>query len=304
MITGATGFVGGHLLQYLLDHTDWEFVCTRRQRLPMWIREDKRTFSQVTWIPCDLETDDLTHERLVHLEVDLIFSIASWADPVAASTRPRDCIRANAAIMTGVCQLAKQYGAPIIHLSTNEVYGANSLGAREDAPLTPNSPYGTSKAIQEMILQSLWPKSLIVNTQSLFGERQQPDRLIPRAVGAILRDEEIPIQGEPFLGDDWRSSARPYLHARRLASVLLDLAVAGGWGGKKHVVGQVTSTDTVVGVIGGLLRRFPRYLRVPTGDRPGHELDTTIAQSIKAHPGRAEWMADLSRTVEWFRLRL
>lgn len=89
----------------------------------------------------------------------------------------------------------------ICHLSTDEVYGEIVAGhfATEDAPLLPTTPYSSTKAAADLIIESYrisyaLPVT-ILRPCNIYGTRQYPEKIIPRFCSLAARKKPMPIQG-------------------------------------------------------------------------------------------------------------
>ena len=182
LITGADGFVGSHVAPAFRDR-GWEVFPF--DVLDRWDRQPP---------------------------VDVVVSLAASANPREALRNPQGAYANGTRVMVDTLEFARQVGARVLHVSTNEVYG-HKVGL----PYEPRGPYAGAKACQEIVCETYQdvPVTIVV-TQSLFGERQQPDKLVPTAIRKLLANE--PIQLQPN-GHRWAS--RPFLHARNLAEALL-----------------------------------------------------------------------------------
>ena len=141
-VTGATGFVGQHLLGSLLDRGDSVRGLLRRpgdERLPEHV--DGRVAPLETLRPADVEGSD----AIVHLAA----ATGGDIDELRRSNRDGTGAVVRAAVRAGVPRL--------IHLSTAAVYDLGALGdieVGEDAPLrTRGRPYGVTKAEAEQELE-------------------------------------------------------------------------------------------------------------------------------------------------------
>jgi nucleoside-diphosphate-sugar epimerase len=194
----------------------------------------------------------------------VVISLAATADPREALRDPAVAYENNVRIMVDTLEYARRVSARVLHVSTNEVYGPGTT-----LPYRPRGPYAGGKACQEIICESYEdvPTTIVV-TQSLFGERQQPNKLIPTAIRSLLADEPITLQRH---GTIWAS--RPFLHVRNLAEALLELASVAAPPRRVHV-GADTAVPLpyVVRVLATALGREARIEPVPCGDRAGHEL--------------------------------
>jgi nucleoside-diphosphate-sugar epimerase len=266
LVTGAAGFVGSHVLEAFREH-DVLGVDTR-----------------------DAPGVQLWNGHLP--DTDLIVSLAATADPRAAISAPVQAYENNVRVMVKTLEHARHTGARVLHVSTNEVYGLGSC-----LPYRPRGPYAGGKACQEIICEA-YPDvpSTIVVTQSLFGERQQPDKLVPTVIRNLMGNVPVRLQRGR---DGW--AVRPFLHVENLADALLYLA-EGEPASRVHVgadgaisVEQVA--ETLAAELNLILKRKP----VPAGDRAGHE--STVALIGNDIPGWKPVLGaedGLARTARWY----
>jgi nucleoside-diphosphate-sugar epimerase len=131
---------------------------------------------------------------------------------------------------------------------------------------TPTAP-GGAKACQEIVCQT-YPDVDIrtVVTQSLFGERQQRDKLVPTAIRSLLNGDPVKLQSN---GNGF--ATRPFLHVRNLAQALAWLA--SNESPERVHVGAVetVSVRKVVAALEEVLEREATIEAVPAGGRVGHE---------------------------------
>jgi dTDP-glucose 4,6-dehydratase len=88
----------------------------------------------------------------------------------------------------------------IIHISTDEVYGEVLTGeCNELQTLNPTNPYSASKAAAEMVVNgyrhSFKLPVITVRANNIFGIRQYPEKLIPRAIMSLITGRKIPLHG-------------------------------------------------------------------------------------------------------------
>ena len=192
LLTGAGGFAGSHIAEYMAEATDWDIVP-----VPFIYRGLARQLGQV----------------------DYIIHAASLADVRASLEDPVETIQSNVNATLMMLEVARELRPKVfIQVSTNEVYGPTRNGLhREWDAIIPGSPYAASKAAQEAIAIAYWRSYhvpvVITNTQNLFGERQQSNKLIPTCVSKITKGEPVQVV----------SGAHYWLHARDHAAALLFL---------------------------------------------------------------------------------
>lgn len=224
LITGGTGFAGHHLVEHLLHHTDWNIhiidgltYAGRFDRLTN-INGYNPDRVKITWH--DLRApipDHIPHPtHILHLAAE------SHVD--RSITNPHQVIHNNVMATTNLLEWSRtnRHLYHFIQISTDEVYGAAQPNERhtEWSPIVPSNPYSASKAAQEAIAIAYWrtfgTPLTITNTMNLFGERQHPEKFIPKTIKAILNDQPVELHGK---FGNW--STRHWLHARNHADALL-----------------------------------------------------------------------------------
>ena len=194
LITGISGFVGSHLAEYLLAHTDWQVAGTvygpYGHILPLRDR-------------LELYPAELSHLPVVEFILDLarpdvVFHLAamavtghSWRDP-AATLQINVGMQAN--ILQAVVNL--QLDCRILVVGSSEVYGAvpaDHMPVDEEAPFRPLNPYAVSKVAQDMLgLQYHLSHGLDVVRVRPFnhiGPRQGPGFVVPDFASQVARIE-------------------------------------------------------------------------------------------------------------------
>lgn len=190
-----------------------------------------------------------------------------------------------------------------IQVSTPEVYGSTGVFLNEDAPYNPSTPYAVSRAACDMDLTALhrthgFPVSFM-RSVNVYGEGQQPYRIIPKTVLKILRGERLRLEGGGM-------STRSFIHINDVVRSIVAVAYTGRCGKVYH-----TSTS-VQTAISGLVWQICRLLEVKSEDfvenapeRPGKDMayrlncekilrDTNWRYQIKLEDG-------LKETVAWFK---
>lgn len=178
LITGITGFAGGHLAQTLLDRGDEVFGMARDagQGLTHLSREIKPA---IVDLRDPLAVDTLLREAqpdaIYHLAGQAFVPLA-WADPWMTL---ENNIRPQLNILEAMVR--QKSGARLLIVASNEVYGRvrpDELPVKEETPLRPNNPYGVSKVAQDILgLQYFLSHGVDVIRVRAFnhiGPRQSP----------------------------------------------------------------------------------------------------------------------------------
>lgn len=192
LLTGASGFIGSGVLDYLLVETDWEFVCLcswRHHGNPQNVAKDPR----VTVVTCDLAAP------IPELgDFDFIVHLASESHVDRSIADPVNFIENNVSSTLQVLEYARAHAERLqafLHFSTDEVYGARDHD--EWDVLLPANPYAASKAAQEMIGLAYWRTYgvpvVITNSNNIVGRNQHPEKFVPKVVDLVRRGETVTI---------------------------------------------------------------------------------------------------------------
>ena len=160
LITGITGMVGSHLLDYLLDNTDWEIHGMIRWRSPLdnisSHLDSINTGGRIKLHYADLR-DTMSIQNCVQAaRPDYVFHLAAQSYPQTSFTAPLDTLDTN---IQGTERLlgALRRSAPeaIIHVcASSEVFGRvprEKLPINEECTFHPASPYAISKVGTDLV---------------------------------------------------------------------------------------------------------------------------------------------------------
>lgn len=174
LVTGASGFVGRHLVDHLAAAGDEVAVSE----------------AEIT-DPAALEADfgEGGHDAVYHLAAQADVH-ASFADPAAT-------VRVNVEGTLNVLEAAHASGARrVVVVSSADVYGRvdpSSLPVGEAAPMRPVTPYGASKAAAEMVcVQAGLGRGVEVVRARAFNHLGpgQSDRFVASALASRVASNE------------------------------------------------------------------------------------------------------------------
>uniref|UniRef100_E6VN10 NAD-dependent epimerase/dehydratase n=1 Tax=Rhodopseudomonas palustris (strain DX-1) TaxID=652103 RepID=E6VN10_RHOPX len=222
LVTGATGFVGQHLVDTLGAHLPESEILLADRQTSSLHAGSRRRFVRLDVSDADevdrlIRTEQPTH--IVHLAA------------VAAVTAANSDQRLAWAINFGGTQnlaLAVSAFAPdcrLLYCSSAEVYGASFKSGRpldESALLDPVNPYGAAKAAADIMLGQMARSGLRVLRLRPFnhtGPGQTPQFAIPAFASQIARIERG--EQEPVISVGDLSSQRDFLDVRDVVDAYL-----------------------------------------------------------------------------------
>jgi dTDP-glucose 4,6-dehydratase len=233
LLTGASGFVGSHVLRHILTTTDWEVVCPvtfRHKGLSdrlVTAMEDQDQ-SRVTIVQTDLTAPISKVTAHKFGEINYILNVASESHVDRSIEEPAQFIQSNVALITNILDYARTLDnlEVFLQVSTDEVYGPAKPGEAHREwidNIKPSNPYSASKAAQEAVAYSYWRTYdiplIISNTMNIIGETQDPEKFFPKTLLNVLNGTEMTIHASA----EGEIGSRYYLHARNQADGLLFL---------------------------------------------------------------------------------
>ena len=239
LLTGAGGFIGAHCVEYFLEKTDWEILALdsfrhkgtyrRIDEIENFNPERVKVFRHDLSVPIDHQLENLLLDRTLDGEksIDIIINMASESAVERSTIDPGACVRNNVELAINMLEFARVCQPKLfLQVSTDEVYGeATSLaGHKEWSTILPSNPYAASKAAQEALAIAYWRTYdlpiVISNCMNIIGEKQDPEKFLPKLIQFIATGQEMPI----YADSEDSIGSRVYLHARNKADALIFIA--------------------------------------------------------------------------------
>jgi dTDP-4-dehydrorhamnose reductase len=118
----------------------------------------------------DLDITDADAVRDAVRGHDVVVNCAAYTAVDDAESHEGQAFSVNAIGAANVADACRTAGARLVHLSTDYVFAGDATEPyAEDAPLSPLSAYGRSKAAGEWAVQARCPQAWIVRTAWLYG---------------------------------------------------------------------------------------------------------------------------------------
>jgi CDP-glucose 4,6-dehydratase len=310
-VTGATGFLGSHLVGHLVRHGASVVALVRDDIPPTAIT--RSWLDDVRIVRGDVEDQALLERVLGDYEVRTVFHLAAQSQVGVANHNPVATYEANIQGTWSILEAARRSPRveQIVTASSDKAYGAQpTLPYDEEMPLLAVNPYDVSKACADLLAQSYHltfgvPVS-ITRCGNFFGPGDQNwQRLVPGTVRSVLRGER------PLIRSDG-SMVRDYLYVEDGALAYLQLAEA--MAKDPSVAGQAFNFSTelplsVLDLVDKIQAAAGTSLEPDILGTASHEIDSQYLSAAKARKvlGWAPTMTmddALAETVGWYREHL
>lgn len=160
LITGITGMVGSHLLDYLIENTDWEIWGMLRWRSPLSNINDHvpaiNRKQRIHLVYADLRDMMSIDAAVAQCKPDYVFHLAAQSYPKTSFDSPLDTMDTNVQGTERLLGALRKYRSDaVVHVcASSEVFGRvpkEKLPIDEECGFHPASPYAISKVGTDLI---------------------------------------------------------------------------------------------------------------------------------------------------------
>jgi len=305
LITGGCGFLGTNLVYHLANNRPeysitvfdaLTYAGSKANLKPLLKKE------AVTFVEGDI-CDPVQVSRAIRYGIDMIVNLAAETHVDRSIMYPADFVRTNVFGVQVLIDLAGKHSIPILHISTDEVYGpaADGQAFTESDRLNPTSPYAASKASADFLLlaasRTYNQEVMIIRPVNNLGPYQYPEKIIPLFVDRLSRGLPVPVYGDGM-------QKRTWLYSEDFCSAI-ELAIDNFAGGECF---NLTSGNEISNI--DLARRLVKIIGCKddlikyVDDRPGHDRRYSVDGSkLINHFGwlpRYDFESALQKTVKWY----
>jgi nucleoside-diphosphate-sugar epimerase len=297
LVTGASGFVGSHLVEHLLARgANVTALARSKGRLSL-----LKPTAQFNFYSCDISQYDEVAEIMSDVRPEVVFHFASFPDGAETFEHMQDCVDAN---LNGTVNLLEAFrkrpGKLFIYGDSCKVYGNSAVPYREDQPLNPQSSYAMTKAAGWWFCQLYASVHGVpvtsVRPTMIYGPRQSFN-LITYLVDCVLQEQrEIRLAGgaqtrDPLFIED---AVDAILRLPALAERVKGRAVNVGGGCERTVV-------EIAKAVVEIMRSDALVVAVPAAIRPTEMLrsycdNAEAGYLLDWHP-RQEFTSGLRLTI-------
>ncbi|XP_058129894.1 UDP-glucuronic acid decarboxylase 1 [Anopheles ziemanni] len=304
LITGGAGFVGSHLVDYLMMQGHEvivadNFFTGRKRNVEHWLGH---------------ENFELIHHDIVNplfIEVDEIYHLASPASPPHYMYNPVKTIKTNTLGTINVLGLAKRVGAKVLIASTSEVYGDPDVHPQPETywghvnPIGPRACYDEGKRVSET-LSYAYAKQEKVNVRvarifNTYGPRMHMNdgRVVSNFIIQALQNQSITIYGSG-------KQTRSFQYVSDLVDGLVAL-MAGNYTQPVNLGNPVERTiQDFAEIIRDLVGGKSQIIELPAveDDPQRRKPDISRAKKYINWEPRVPLQEGLTKTVDYFRKEL
>ncbi len=305
LVTGGAGFIGSNFIRYWLNTHDTDEIINLDVLTYAGNLENLSDFStdpQYSFVKVDICDRDAIFEVVKNVDVVVHFAAETHVD--RSIMDPTIFVKTNIIGTQNLLDAVKEYDKRFHHVSTDEVFGALSLGEssfNEQTPYDPRSPYSASKAAADHMVRAYYHtygiRMTISNCSNNYGPYMFPEKMIPLFISNLMEDKKVPVYGDGLYVRDWIHVVD---HSRGI-----DFILNKGKIGETYCLGG-NSEKTNLEVVRLLLmymnkdESYIEYVK----DRPGHDrryaIDFTKAKIELGWEPTIVFEQGLKDMVEWY----
>ncbi|MBI5726511.1 MAG: dTDP-glucose 4,6-dehydratase [Ignavibacteriales bacterium] len=307
LVTGGAGFIGSNYINHILQERDDYFI----------VNLDKLTYAgnlenlkasennpRYTFVKGDITNHELVDYLFKKFDIRYVINFAAESHVDRSILGSQIFYQTNVIGTNVLLEAARRHNVErFLQVSTDEVYG--SLGDEglftESTPLSPNSPYSSSKTAADMMAMAFYHTYgmpvLITRCSNNYGPLQFPEKLIPLMIINALHDKKLPVYGDGKNVRDWI-----YVIDHNRA---IDMVFNNGRLGEVYNIGASTemyNIDIVKLILKelGKTESLIEYVK----DRPGHDrryaIDSTKIQTELGWKPEYNFADAIGKTIRWY----
>ena len=305
LVTGAAGFIGSHLSEYLLDKG---YSVVGMDNL---LTGDLANIEHLFNRDFVFVKHDVTNYIHLEGELDLLFHFASPASPIDYLRVPIQTLKVGSLGTHNALGLAKAKKSRFLIASTSEVYGDPLVHPqREDYwgnvnPVGPRGVYDEAKRFSEAMTMAYHRfhgvETRIVRIFNTYGPRMRvkDGRAIPAFLSQALKNEDVTVFGDG-------SQTRSLCYVSDLVEGIFRLMMSST--PDPVNIGNPTEmtirqlAETIISMTGSKSRIVERPL--PEDDPKVRQPDVTRARTILGWEPKVNLRDGLETTIAYFRKKL
>ena len=311
LVTGAAGFIGSHLCDWLQKESTAKIVGVdnlflgKKENLYQSMQNPNFNF-----INGDVANFEEVEHIITKFDIDMVYHLAVLPLEVSIEN-PTWCFDQNIRMTQNILEVIRMAKRKImlIAFSTSEVYGTAAYTPMDELhPYRSHTPYAASKVASDQLVYS-YAKTfgldfMIIRPFNNFGPRQNEGNyagIIPITIRRIMNGEK------PVIFDDGKQT-RDFIFVEDTAYWTLEATKCDAASGKmiNMASGRQVSVEKVIrsickemGYDGEI-----EYRQKRPGDVKMHEGDMKLAKELFSFKNNREFEEGIRSTVDWYRNHL
>lgn len=307
LVTGGAGFIGSNFINYFLDKNHQYRIINLDKLTYAGNLENLRTSEKKEnyyFVKGDITNNELVEYLFRKFEFNYVVNFAAESHVDRSILGSEVFYRSNVIGTNVLLEASRRHKIEkFVQVSTDEVYGSLGLTGlfTEETPLSPNSPYSSSKAAADMMTLSFFHTYglpvVITRCSNNYGPFQFPEKLIPLMIINSLNGKNLPVYGDGLNVRDW-----VYVidHNRAVETVMIN-----GRPGQVYNIGasrEMKNIDIVKIILAKLGK--PESLIQYVKDRPGHDrryaIDSSKIQNELGWKPEFDFEMAMEQTIDWY----
>ena len=222
LVTGGTGFIGGHLVEKLINLQAKVFVIDIEIDPKSYFAQNKLE-KKCKFSFVDIRKKKAVEEYFFENKIDYIFHLAAEAIVERAYGSPYFAFETN---IMGTVNILEQVRKNkkikgLIAASSDKAYGKTEKIYTEDSPLKGDHPYDVSKSAADLICQTYFKTYncpiVVTRFGNVYGEGDlHLNRIVPGICEAVIKNKTLMIRSDG-------TYIRDYLYVKDVADGYLFL---------------------------------------------------------------------------------
>ncbi len=307
LVTGGAGFIGSNFINHILKEREDYFIVNLDKLTyagNLKNLEESENNPRYRFVKGDITNTELVSYIFEKFSIKYVINFAAESHVDRSILGSQIFYKTNVIGTNVLLETARRFNVEkFLQVSTDEVYG--SLGPTglftESTPLSPNSPYSSSKAAADMMVQAFYHTYgmpvVITRCSNNYGPLQFPEKLIPLMIINCINNKKLPVYGDGMNVRDWI-----YVIDHNRA---IDMVFEKGRIGEVYNIGASNELPNIE-IVKLILRTLGKdeSLIEYVKDRPGHDrryaIDSTKIQNELGWKPQYLFEEAIQHTIEWY----
>ena len=313
LITGGFGFIGFNaLLDWSQKFPNCKFFNMDCETYAAQFKlKEKKTLLKKLGVKSFKNNivDPVACEKIVEdNQIDTIVNFAAESHVDNSIVSPRVFFDTNVIGTANLLDASRKFNCRFHQISTDEVIGAISpemdIDSTENAKLDPSSPYSSSKASAELIVNSyvktFGVKATISRCTNNIGPWQHIEKMVPKTITNAICDKKIPVYGDG-------KQRRFWIDVKSHNEAVIKILSCGTIGETYNIAPKKDNLITNITLVKKILKALGKNenLIEHVKDRAAHDvcywLDASKIEKELGFVDNKDFDTTLNETIDWYK---